>query len=673
MTPISIFKNATSTEPINTTIESILDKIKSGYWSDKITHLRSLDKAQYDEQKKLLPAVTFTGTFKKRENTDLDKYSGIVCLDIDKLELSQVANLKNQFKDDPRILADFISPSGKGLKILVKVNTGAENHLSAFLHLQKVFEQDYCFKIDDSGKDLARLCFVSYDPEININSNSNIFEVDIRYGAVKKYTVPSNLQNYKPEADTKNIFDLCVKWVSNTSSYVQGQRNRFIHSLSCACNRVGLDLKITEGHIKSNYDLEHKEIDHCISSAYFKNQNEHNSVKVVDIGIQEFKAPAWVMNFHDDVVINDIMSTTALLHAYKIPHNKIYEILKPIGFYYHMKNFIDLRKESLGGIMNRAVNALNSKIAEETDALTLQYVSAENIIEDLIDVNFEESAIATSFKELDAALRGGLLPGNFYGVIGVGGTFKSILVQFFCFIAALRGKASLYLCGEMTRYQFYERLVLMVLNTNLFSLLQEKKLTKETMTGFIREMNEVIHNNIIFVSGNGFNEQNVLATIDNVKAKQGKKVSMVIIDGVTQMDPAGLQEIPASINNTKVCKEIAKNAHGEEGVVVLGLMHISGLPNKLLRDTGTVCRGGVKTLANMDGYFSTSLLASDESNSLENQGGEIIYLPGKFFLKFYDKRNNAGTVNMIINVHEDLRLTVETTETNKYEIKLSGR
>lgn len=670
---ISVFKNAKSVEPVNTDVSVILNHIKTGYWATKIEHLRSLDKASYDEQKKMLPAVTFTGTFTKRENAGIEKYSGIVCLDIDKLEEAQVKNLKKQFLDDKLIYTDFISPSGKGIKILIKVNTGPENHLSAFLHLQKVFEEKYYFKVDDSGKDLARLCFVSYDPDMIVDESSRIFEVDCRYGEVKKYTMPEGLKNVPAVQDAQKIFDLCVKWVSNTSSYVQGQRNRFVHSLACACNRVGMEMSVVEVYLKSNYDLDHKEIDHCVKSAYFKNQGEHGSVQVKDIGIKEFKAPAWVMNYTDDVVLNDIMQTTAMLHSYKIPHDKIYEVLKPIGFYYHMKGFIDLKRRSLGSIMNEAVNALNNKVSEESEKDSLQYTFAEDVAEDLLGIDFDGRAMQTTFPEFDAALSGGIMPGNFYGIIGTDKTYKSILAQFISFISAMSGKVVLYANGEMSKLQYYERLARITLNVDLKGLLESKKLTRETLPNFIKEMDAVLGHNLILVQGSGFNEKNILATIENIKSKHGKRVEMVIIDGIGQMDSNGLGEAQANIYNTAVAKEIAKKAHGEEGVAVLGLMHVSGENDKLFRDTGIRCRGGIKSTGNMDGYFSTSLLASESNNSLDKQGTDIDYVPDKFYLKFTDKRGSGGIVNGIINVHSDLRLTLETTNVNQYEIKIQGR
>lgn len=667
---ISIFKNARSTEPVNVDFSSIIKGIQSGRWKEKIDHLRALSKGDYDQQKKDLPAVTFSGTFKERKASEIDVYSQVVVLDIDHLDFKQIVSLKAQMVQDEYVGFAFISPSGNGLKILVKVNTGPEHHLAAFLHLQKVFEEKYCLKVDDSGKDISRLCFVSYD-DCAITTTGKVFEVDIRYGEARQYVIPEGLKNYKAQTDIKLIFDTCVKWVEKTCSYSPGGRNRFVHALACALNRVGVSEQEANNSIKQSYDLDHKEIDHCCRSAFFHNTAEHGTVEFKDIssGIKEFKAPPYIANFTDDVVVNDLMQITCNLHYHKVPADDIFRIVGKVAQYYKHKGYIDFERKSLGKIMNEAIQTLNEKVQEETNSLTMNYVAAENILADLIDSDIDDSAISTTFPDFDKALRGGLVPGNVYGLIGFGGTYKSILAQYISANSAYADKPVLYGNGEMSGFQYYERLALMTIRQNLYALMQQKKLHKGNMQQFIDEMNVVLKNNLFVINGADFNEEGIYATLNNIKAKHDKKVGLLVIDGLTQFRTNGLAEIPAAIENSRIIKEIAKNANDGEGIAVLVLIHVSGEQNKLMRDTGTKVRGGAKVLANLDGYLSTSLLFSEENNSLENQGQDIVYVKDKFFLKLVDKRGSSGITNAIISVDEHLKLTVESLDTNKYEIQ----
>ena len=71
-----------------------------------------------------LIAFTVSGTFNNGRSIDkVHTYSKYVILDIDKLETSHLQLIKNTTRLAPYTYASFVSPSGKGLKIIVKVNT----------------------------------------------------------------------------------------------------------------------------------------------------------------------------------------------------------------------------------------------------------------------------------------------------------------------------------------------------------------------------------------------------------------------------------------------------------------------------------------------------------------------------------------------------------------------
>ena len=280
---ISMFASATSTQPVDVDFSAIAVAIHGGRWKYDIESLRSVGEAEYSERKKTLPAVTFSGTFSERKADKILSYSGLICLDIDHLTEDNIIALKLDLLKDEHCVFCFVSPSSKGMKVVYKVNTDKEHHLSAFLHLQDYFQKKYLVAVDPSGKDISRLCFVSYDPESLFNDEAKTFQVDLVYGQVKTYSAPENFKNYQPEKDYTKIFQLAVKWVEGGATpivYVQGSRNRYIHALSCALNRVGMPIAEATKLLQQNYDLEAKEILQCSRNAYFKYQNEHGSVEV---------------------------------------------------------------------------------------------------------------------------------------------------------------------------------------------------------------------------------------------------------------------------------------------------------------------------------------------------------------------------------------------------------
>ena len=126
----------------NQTVENralllIIKDIKEGKYRADIESIRSLiasgDTEKADQLKRQLPAFTPSATFKGGRKADLlDQYSGYVHLDFDKLTPEQLNNAFQAITQIPFTFACFRSPSGKGLKVFVEVNTGAEHHDFAY-------------------------------------------------------------------------------------------------------------------------------------------------------------------------------------------------------------------------------------------------------------------------------------------------------------------------------------------------------------------------------------------------------------------------------------------------------------------------------------------------------------------------------------------------------------
>jgi len=178
---VSMYKDSTDTTGVVINYKKILNGIREGKWKDQVQNTSALantSSEDYSIAKKLLPSTTFAGVFSSRSIDGLEEYSGMIVIDIDKLSDEQLAEYCTAFKDDQYIHAFFVSPSGKGLKILLKIDSSAEQHLAAFLCLEKYFKDTYGISVDKSGKDVSRLCYISYDPDLYLNDESTPFHVD---------------------------------------------------------------------------------------------------------------------------------------------------------------------------------------------------------------------------------------------------------------------------------------------------------------------------------------------------------------------------------------------------------------------------------------------------------------------------------------------------------------
>jgi hypothetical protein len=60
----------------------------------------------------------------------------------------------------------FTSPNGNGLKWIVPVNVSGEfSHGEYFDAIRNYIKKNYEIEVDKSGRDVVRVCFISYDPD----------------------------------------------------------------------------------------------------------------------------------------------------------------------------------------------------------------------------------------------------------------------------------------------------------------------------------------------------------------------------------------------------------------------------------------------------------------------------------------------------------------------------
>lgn len=178
---VSRFENIYTKSIIQSNLLDELKDIKEGKYKSIIEKCRFFTKNNdYDSYKKLkikLPIVTFCGTFKEgRKLENLDVYNNIMILDIDHIDLSVLSNIKDKLTNEKFVYAVWLSPSNEGLKVLVKIDSTPEEHKPSFNSLKEYFKINYDIELDNSGSDVTRLCFVSYDENLFLNVNSEVYQ-----------------------------------------------------------------------------------------------------------------------------------------------------------------------------------------------------------------------------------------------------------------------------------------------------------------------------------------------------------------------------------------------------------------------------------------------------------------------------------------------------------------
>lgn len=137
-------------------VDKALERIKVGKSREKVEQIRNGDKSL----KKHLPVVLFSGTFNKREDVSMIQHSGFIVLDFD--NITEVEDAKMKLATDEYSYATWISPSGNGVKVLVRI-TNPEHHHDHFRALLAYHEKPYGLELHSSGSNLSRACSESYD------------------------------------------------------------------------------------------------------------------------------------------------------------------------------------------------------------------------------------------------------------------------------------------------------------------------------------------------------------------------------------------------------------------------------------------------------------------------------------------------------------------------------
>jgi len=205
MKNITVFKDfSTPDQPYYTDLETIVGRIKNGNNKAAIEKLRSVsDGKEADRLKKLLPCICFSGRFMRRNDSSLVAHSGLMVLDFDHkpekyyfvrdptgfqarhpgtklsprvtdgwhaLSIIDPAKFRDSMEQYPFVALAFVSPSGTGVKVVVRVPAVINQHRGHYAAILKFFEV-----LDPTSRNESRICFDSYDPEAYVGEEDAEF------------------------------------------------------------------------------------------------------------------------------------------------------------------------------------------------------------------------------------------------------------------------------------------------------------------------------------------------------------------------------------------------------------------------------------------------------------------------------------------------------------------
>ena len=260
---VSGFKAVTdSSNPFNRDVFKYLSRIKNGASKQVIEKLRlETDKSIRQKLKMKLPGVCFSGTFNTRSEIGLIQHSGLLVLDFDAVE--DVQALKDSICDLPFVFSAFISPSGNGLKVLVKIPTDPKKHKNYFNAVRNEINHP---SLDESGKDVSRFCYESFDENIYINPDCETY---LKYDEDDIEDVGYQLEEILvPQKSESMIMNNLITWFKG--KFNSSQRNHSLFIFAMALNDFGINKNVALSKLLEfqEKDFNEREITKICESAY---------------------------------------------------------------------------------------------------------------------------------------------------------------------------------------------------------------------------------------------------------------------------------------------------------------------------------------------------------------------------------------------------------------------
>lgn len=223
-----------------------------------------------DYKSKNLPAVTFNCSVQpnkghKKEN--IKEVSGYLHLDYD--NIIEINKLKECLKKIPFTSLIFTSPSGAGLKVIVKVKKQLPDK---FYYLFKQVDEYYTSEIfrlsnlnissDKQCSNFNRLCFICYDPDYYYNEQSETF--NIKEKEIVKIIEEDNIIYNLSKQDEK-VLDKLIQYIIDSKIDITNRYDEWI--------RIGFVIRNTIKDYKHGLSYFKK------ISQFYPNYNEDKCVE----------------------------------------------------------------------------------------------------------------------------------------------------------------------------------------------------------------------------------------------------------------------------------------------------------------------------------------------------------------------------------------------------------
>ena len=327
----------------------------------------------------------------------------------------------------------------------------------------------------------------------------------------------------------------------------------------------------------------------------------------------------------------------------EINREGIFNILSSIN--YASQNPID--KDELKQLILSAESYAPKNNFEEIKAYTFT---------ELIDIwkqdnNLEKRKIDLLFKSLNKEF-GGKLRGKMGGIVGYGGSKKSLFAQLVSLVNAKNGLSSIYSNMEMGVSALMDRYIDMIAESSkpfynaskeLSELYQQENID---IDNHLLEISKITSNKIHICQNSSMTAEKYRKLINKTEEENGK-VDILIVDGLSMMGGKGT-ETENYTQNSKELKDLSKDYN----ILVLLILHASKGEKLETKDLSRNVRASEKIMDNVDWIMTMS-----QDRDLDN------YINTRGFYNLWNKRGTGNRIEKMFSFNEQNLFMEEQDDT----------
>ena len=258
-------------------ISTIISRMKDP--NSKIARKISVVRPIKDDQlrkkaKRFLPVIMWQGIFHHRGNNGCTLLTGLMCIDIDHKTDEELKMIKQTVMGWGCTYCCFKSPSGDGLKVVIKTdNTSLIHYSNLYRQLEQIFINQFGIEPDDDCDDVGRACYCSFDPNLYYNPNAIPLHLDYdpKYDKQEpehsktsaSYSQPTitptdrfiaRLRSLRsPMTDDQIIKILDIRFQKFQDNYIDGNRTHSIFIQAKGLCEAGIDIEKAINYLESRF------------------------------------------------------------------------------------------------------------------------------------------------------------------------------------------------------------------------------------------------------------------------------------------------------------------------------------------------------------------------------------------------------------------------------------